>query len=133
MASHGTLTQVDGAGITEFSVCMKGHDPEDLSSLMLDQPVYELYRLRLPPNRYSGRGVILGEGKPENQNHACIFAHHEGIQVGCGVHYAEGRRGECVRTGMTVCALTDDGGVHRVGGCVWCVLQCLAQPLVVKH
>jgi len=25
--------------------------------------------------------VIIGEGKPENQNHATIFAHHEGIQA----------------------------------------------------
>jgi len=31
--------------------------------------------------RYSTRGVIIGEGKPENQNHATIFAHHEGIQA----------------------------------------------------
>ena len=30
-------------------------------------PVEELYRVRLPHNPYTGRGVIIGEGKPENQ------------------------------------------------------------------
>lgn len=37
--------------------------------------------MRLPINRYSPRGVILGEGKPENQNHAVIFAFGEGLQA----------------------------------------------------
>ncbi|PNH12435.1 1,3-beta-glucan synthase component FKS1, partial [Tetrabaena socialis] len=41
----------------------------------------ELYRVRLPHNRYSGRGVILGEGKPENQNHAIIFCFGEALQT----------------------------------------------------
>ncbi len=45
------------------------------------QRVQELYRVRLPQNQYSGRGVILGEGKPENQNHAIIFAFGEGLQT----------------------------------------------------
>jgi hypothetical protein len=31
--------------------------------------------------RYSARGVVLGEGKPENQNHAVIFAHCEALQA----------------------------------------------------
>ena len=31
--------------------------------------------------RYSSRGVIVGEGKPENQNHAVIFAHGEALQT----------------------------------------------------
>jgi 1,3-beta-glucan synthase len=48
---------------------------------MEDQPVYEQYRVRLPHNKYSGRGVIIGEGKPENQNHAVIFVFGEGIQA----------------------------------------------------
>ena len=42
----------------------------------------QFYRVRLPHNKYSGRGVIVGEGKPENQNHATIFAFGEGLQVG---------------------------------------------------
>mmetsp|Transcript_7771 Transcript_7771/g.23366 ORF Transcript_7771/g.23366 Transcript_7771/m.23366 type:complete len:731 (-) Transcript_7771:730-2922(-) len=31
--------------------------------------------------RFSNRGVIVGEGKPENQNHAVIFAHGEALQA----------------------------------------------------
>ena len=34
-----------------------------------------LYKVRLPGN------PILGEGKPENQNHAIIFAHGEYLQT----------------------------------------------------
>ncbi len=66
-----------------FLATTQGRDPEDLNQLphLEDQPVYEVYRVRLPQNKYSVRGVILGEGKPENQNHATIFAHHEGIQA----------------------------------------------------
>ncbi len=41
----------------------------------------ELYRVRLPYNRYSKRGIILGEGKPENQNHAAIFCFGEALQT----------------------------------------------------
>ncbi|KAG2448290.1 hypothetical protein HYH02_006874 [Chlamydomonas schloesseri] len=41
----------------------------------------ELYRVRLPTNRFSSRGVILGEGKPENQNHAVIFCFGEALQT----------------------------------------------------
>ncbi len=45
---------------------MQGRNPDDLTPLpshILDdqQPVYELYRVRLPVNRYTARGVILGE------------------------------------------------------------------------
>ncbi|GAX79706.1 hypothetical protein CEUSTIGMA_g7147.t1 [Chlamydomonas eustigma] len=43
--------------------------------------IQELYRVRLPINRFSSRGVILGEGKPENQNHAIIFCHGEALQT----------------------------------------------------
>lgn len=45
------------------------------------QRVEELYRVRLPANRHSGRGAIIGEGKPENQNHATIFAFGEALQT----------------------------------------------------
>lgn len=34
-----------------------------------------VHRVRLPINLETDRGVILGEGKPENQNHAIIFCH----------------------------------------------------------
>lgn len=38
-------------------------------------------RVRLPVNPESGRGVVLGEGKPENQNHAIIFCFNETLQA----------------------------------------------------
>lgn len=31
--------------------------------------------------RYTSRGAIIGEGKPENQNHAVIFCHGEALQT----------------------------------------------------
>ncbi|GLC51113.1 hypothetical protein PLESTB_000467200 [Pleodorina starrii] len=45
------------------------------------KPTTELYRVRLPYNRYGKRGIILGEGKPENQNHASIFCFGEALQT----------------------------------------------------
>lgn len=36
-----------------------------------------LCRIRLPQNHETGHGVILGEGKPENQNAAMIFCFGE--------------------------------------------------------
>ena len=44
-------------------------------------PVLGLIMNASIPGRYSGRGVIVGEGKPENQNHAIIFAHGEALQT----------------------------------------------------
>lgn len=43
----------------------------------------ELYRVRLPVNHLEGggHGVILGEGKPENQNAAMIFCFGEVVQA----------------------------------------------------
>jgi 1,3-beta-glucan synthase len=73
-------------GLTQFSVCIRGLNPNDevfpMPSYIDDElQVYEIYRVRLPINRYSQRGIILGEGKPENQNHATIFAHGEALQA----------------------------------------------------
>ena len=50
------------------------------------QCVTEIYRIRLPVNKLSNPdhaklGVILGEGKPENQNNAIIFCFGEAIQA----------------------------------------------------
>ena len=42
--------------------------------------MYGICRVRLPVNPESKRGVVLGEGKPENQNHAVIFCHNEALQ-----------------------------------------------------
>eukprot|EP00878_Enallax_costatus_P028731 GHUV01031068.1.p1 GENE.GHUV01031068.1~~GHUV01031068.1.p1 ORF type:complete len:275 (-),score=41.70 GHUV01031068.1:603-1427(-) len=39
------------------------------------------HRVRLPVNLETDTGVILGEGKPENQNHAAIFCHTETLQT----------------------------------------------------
>eukprot|EP00889_Picochlorum_renovo_P001950 jgi/Picre1/28980/NNA_004374.t1 len=45
----------------------------------------ELYRIRLPVNRLqsseSQKGIILGEGKPENQNASIIYCFGEAIQA----------------------------------------------------
>ena len=38
-------------------------------------------RVLLPINFESGRGVVLGEGKPENQNHAIVFCPGEALQT----------------------------------------------------
>eukprot|EP00892_Ulva_mutabilis_P001698 jgi/Ulvmu1/11529/UM078_0018.1 len=47
-----------------------------------DEPgIAEVYRVRLPDQLEDGRGVILGEGKPENQNHAMIFCFGECVQT----------------------------------------------------
>ena len=43
--------------------------------------VEEVYRVRLPHNTFTGRGVVVGEGKPENQSHAVIFAFGEALQT----------------------------------------------------
>ena len=40
-----------------------------------------LHRIKLPTDRHPTRQtVVLGEGKPENQNHAIIFAFGEALQ-----------------------------------------------------
>jgi hypothetical protein len=41
----------------------------------------EEYRVRLPVNLEGSNGVVCGEGKPENQNHAIIFCHGETVQT----------------------------------------------------
>ncbi|GLI62082.1 hypothetical protein VaNZ11_004642 [Volvox africanus] len=77
-------------GPLQFSVMARGRDLNDPAQLALltatgiqedENGVIEWYRVRLPLNKYSGRGVIIGEGKPENQNHAVIFAFGEGLQA----------------------------------------------------
>jgi callose synthase len=39
------------------------------------------YRVLLPINFESVRGVVIGEGKPENQNHAVVFCPGEALQT----------------------------------------------------
>lgn len=59
------------------SVLIKGAAPGSAGGA-----IEEVYRVRLPVNHYnSGRGVVVGEGKPENQNHAMIFAFGESLQT----------------------------------------------------
>jgi hypothetical protein len=45
--------EMEGLGKTEFSVCIRGRDASEVNHLpfMEEQPVYELYRVRLPFNR----------------------------------------------------------------------------------
>jgi len=44
---------VEGLGKTEYSVCQCGRDKDDPNNMVYiqEQPVYELYRVRLPFNR----------------------------------------------------------------------------------
>ena len=43
--------------------------------------IQELYRVRLPFSPDASRGVVVGEGKPENQNHSVIFVFGEALQT----------------------------------------------------
>ncbi|KAK9124975.1 hypothetical protein Scep_013821 [Stephania cephalantha] len=64
---------------TYYSVLVKAAPPSKSTSSADTQPVQHLdqviYRIKLPGN------AILGEGKPENQNHAIIFTRGEGLQT----------------------------------------------------
>ena len=44
-------------GPTQYSVCMRGRDITDVHQLphLDDQAIYELYRIRLPYNKFSSR------------------------------------------------------------------------------
>ena len=63
------------------SVMVKGAAQAGATALAPNTRVQEMYRIRLPHNPYTDRGVVIGEGKPENQNHACIFAFGEAMQA----------------------------------------------------
>lgn len=55
---------------TQYAVLIRGISNQLVKELLPGQrPVEEVYRIRLPVNIYSGRGIVIGEGKPENQNH----------------------------------------------------------------
>ncbi|GFR40490.1 hypothetical protein Agub_g1058 [Astrephomene gubernaculifera] len=74
----------DQLGPTQYSVLIRNRRAADPINSDPSQPInkiVEAYRIRLPRNRYSNRGVVLGEGKPENQNHAGVFAFNEGLQA----------------------------------------------------
>ena len=47
--------------------------PRPSRACLLARPPAATRRIRLPQNKETGHGVILGEGKPENQNAAVIF------------------------------------------------------------
>ena len=44
---------MEGLGKTEYSVCIRGRNRDDINEMGLidDQPVVEIYRVRLPFNR----------------------------------------------------------------------------------
>lgn len=79
----GQVPGRDAAGPTQFSVLARTRRAADpvLDPTQPMSAIAEAYRIRLPLNRYSARGVVLGEGKPENQNHAAVFAFGEGLQA----------------------------------------------------
>ncbi|KAJ9527498.1 hypothetical protein QJQ45_025772 [Haematococcus lacustris] len=74
-----------GGALAQYSVLIQGRRGPpaawESAEFVCAQRVEELYRVRLPHNRYSQRGVVIGEGKPENQNHAIIFCLGEGLQT----------------------------------------------------
>lgn len=69
-------TQKGGALQWAVLVRNNGHIPQ-----AADSCVDEVYRVRLPRNPVSTKGVIVGEGKPENQNAAFIFCLNEIVQA----------------------------------------------------
>ena len=66
-------------GKEQFTVLIRGRVGTPASDPNCTE---ELYRVRLPRNDFTGSGVILGEGKPENQNASIIFCFGEVVQVG---------------------------------------------------
>ncbi|GLI69231.1 hypothetical protein VaNZ11_013721 [Volvox africanus] len=70
-------------GPTQYSVLIRNRKVSDpvVDPTRPFSKIAEAYRIRLPYNKYSHRGVVLGEGKPENQNHASVFAFNEGLQA----------------------------------------------------
>lgn len=76
-------TQETSSAKIQYTVLIKAHHNISLSDPKCTD---ELYRIRLPLNRLQNkarakRGVILGEGKPENQNASIIFCFGEAIQA----------------------------------------------------
>ena len=59
--------------IRHFSVLIKGAKEGDGPNA--EEVVQEVYRVQLPGD------IMLGEGKPENQNHAMIFTRGEALQT----------------------------------------------------
>jgi len=59
---------------TQYAVLIRG-------STSGESAVEEVYRIRSPYNTCSGRGIVIGEGKPENQNHAICFDFGECLQT----------------------------------------------------
>ena len=60
---------------TQWAVLIRGGKQED------EGTVEEVYRIRMPYNKNSDRGVIIGERKAENQNYALCFAFGETLQM----------------------------------------------------
>lgn len=67
----------------EPSSCLAcpGHPPCACPSSCCPLAVPLLGSVRLPKNMETEHGVVLGEGKPENQNAAVIFCFGEVVQV----------------------------------------------------
>ena len=76
-------SQKTASAEVQFSVLAKANRERPFED---PQCVSEIYRIRLPVNRLpdpdnARLGVILGEGKPENQNASIIFCFGEAIQA----------------------------------------------------
>ena len=66
--------------LRQYSVLLRGKRVMDAKKATKYVPE-EHYRVRLPINLEGSNGVVCGEGKPENQNHAIIFCHSETVQT----------------------------------------------------
>ena len=74
--------QETSSAVVQYSVLIRARHGTPIED---PQCTEELYRIRLPVNRLppglSKLGIILGEGKPENQNASIIFCFGEAIQA----------------------------------------------------
>ncbi len=70
-AAYLEQAEVEGLGKTEYSVCMRGRDRDNPNDMifMEEQPVYEVYRVRLPFNRW---GAPCTPCSPGHARHAVL-------------------------------------------------------------
>ena len=88
-------------------------------------------RIRLPQNRETNHGVILGEGKPENQNAAIIFCFGEIIQVGAlGLRLASLLAGTAAVQDMALGSRREGAVAGSECQLAWCACHKTPHPTV---
>lgn len=68
-------TETLAGGMQQYAVLVRA------SSMHTTKRIQEVYRIKFPQNPFTKRGMIIGEGKPENQNHAMQFVFGECLQT----------------------------------------------------